>query len=55
MPFMESFENEGIHEPPAGWVGDGSTAGVMKDTFNIQRFTTVETDFTADDPGPPTH
>jgi len=26
----------------------------MKDTFNIQRFTTVERDFTADDPGPPT-
>jgi len=26
----------------------------MKDTFNIQRFTAVERDFTADDPGPPT-
>jgi FtsP/CotA-like multicopper oxidase with cupredoxin domain len=33
-------------------VGDKPTAGVMKDTINMVRFSTVEIDFTADDPGP---
>jgi FtsP/CotA-like multicopper oxidase with cupredoxin domain len=32
-------------------VGDRSSAGVMKDTINMERFSTVEIDFTADDPG----
>ncbi len=29
-----------------------ATAGVMKDTINMARFSTVEVDFVADDPGP---
>jgi FtsP/CotA-like multicopper oxidase with cupredoxin domain len=33
-------------------VGDKATAGVMKDTVNMTRFSTVEIDFVADDPGP---
>ena len=33
-------------------VGDKATAGVMKDTINMTRFSTVEFDFVADDPGP---
>jgi FtsP/CotA-like multicopper oxidase with cupredoxin domain len=33
-------------------VGDKATAGVMKDTINMTRFSSVEIDFTADDPGP---
>jgi FtsP/CotA-like multicopper oxidase with cupredoxin domain len=33
-------------------VGDKATAGVMKDTVNMTRFSTVEIDFIADDPGP---
>jgi FtsP/CotA-like multicopper oxidase with cupredoxin domain len=33
-------------------VGDRTTAGLMKDTINMDRFSTVEIDFTADDPGP---
>ena len=33
-------------------VGDRPTAGVMKDTVNMTRFSTVEIDFVADDPGP---
>jgi FtsP/CotA-like multicopper oxidase with cupredoxin domain len=33
-------------------VGDKSTVGVMKDTINMTRFSTVEIDFVADDPGP---
>jgi FtsP/CotA-like multicopper oxidase with cupredoxin domain len=33
-------------------VGDKPTAGVMKDTINMTRFSTVEIDFVADDPGP---
>jgi len=33
-------------------VGDKTTAGVMKDTINMTRFSTVEIDFVADDPGP---
>ena len=33
-------------------VGDKPTAGVMKDTVNMTRFSTVEIDFVADDPGP---
>jgi FtsP/CotA-like multicopper oxidase with cupredoxin domain len=33
-------------------VGDKTTAGVMKDTINMTRFSTVEIDFIADDPGP---
>jgi FtsP/CotA-like multicopper oxidase with cupredoxin domain len=33
-------------------VGDKSTAGVMKDTVNMTRYSTVEIDFVADDPGP---
>ena len=33
-------------------VGDKVTAGVMKDTINMTRFSTVEIDFVADDPGP---
>jgi len=33
-------------------VGDKSTAGVMKDTINMTRFSTVEVDFVANDPGP---
>jgi FtsP/CotA-like multicopper oxidase with cupredoxin domain len=33
-------------------VGDKATAGVMKDTINMTRFSTVEVDFIADDPGP---
>ena len=33
-------------------VGDKSTAGVIKDTINMTRFSTVEIDFIADDPGP---
>jgi hypothetical protein len=33
-------------------VGDQATAGVMKDTINMTRFSTVEIDFIADDPGP---
>jgi FtsP/CotA-like multicopper oxidase with cupredoxin domain len=33
-------------------VGDKATAGVMKDTINMTRFSTVEIDFVANDPGP---
>ena len=33
-------------------VGDKATAGVMKDTINMTRFSSVEIDFTADDAGP---
>jgi FtsP/CotA-like multicopper oxidase with cupredoxin domain len=33
-------------------VGEKATAGVMKDTVNMTRFSTVEIDFVADDPGP---
>jgi FtsP/CotA-like multicopper oxidase with cupredoxin domain len=33
-------------------VGDKATAGVLKDTVNMTRFSTVEIDFIADDPGP---
>jgi FtsP/CotA-like multicopper oxidase with cupredoxin domain len=33
-------------------IGDKATAGVMKDTINMTRFSTVEIDFVADDPGP---
>ena len=33
-------------------IGDKPTAGVMKDTINMTRFSTVEIDFVADDPGP---
>jgi FtsP/CotA-like multicopper oxidase with cupredoxin domain len=33
-------------------IGDKSTAGVMKDTVNMTRFSKVEIDFIADDPGP---
>jgi len=33
-------------------VGDKATAGVMKDTVNMTRYSTVEIDFVADDPGP---
>jgi FtsP/CotA-like multicopper oxidase with cupredoxin domain len=32
-------------------VGDKPTAGVMKDTINMTRYSTVEIDFVADDPG----
>jgi FtsP/CotA-like multicopper oxidase with cupredoxin domain len=32
-------------------IGDKPTAGVMKDTVNMTRFSTVEIDFVADDPG----
>jgi FtsP/CotA-like multicopper oxidase with cupredoxin domain len=41
-----------LHVPRVTKVGDRSTAGVMKDTINMDRFSTVEIDFTADDPGP---
>ena len=33
-------------------VGDKPTAGVLKDTINMTRFSSVEIDFVADDPGP---
>jgi FtsP/CotA-like multicopper oxidase with cupredoxin domain len=33
-------------------VGDKPTAGVMKDTVNMTRFSTLEIDFVANDPGP---
>ena len=33
-------------------IGQKPTAGLMKDTLNMVRFTTAEIDFTADDPGP---
>jgi FtsP/CotA-like multicopper oxidase with cupredoxin domain len=33
-------------------VSDKATAGVIKDTVNMTRFSTVEIDFVADDPGP---
>jgi FtsP/CotA-like multicopper oxidase with cupredoxin domain len=33
-------------------VGDKATAGVMKDTINMTRFSSVEIDFIASDPGP---
>jgi FtsP/CotA-like multicopper oxidase with cupredoxin domain len=33
-------------------IGDKATAGVMKDTVNMTRFSKVEIDFVADDPGP---
>lgn len=33
-------------------VADKRTAGVMKDTINMTRFSSVEIDFIADDPGP---
>jgi FtsP/CotA-like multicopper oxidase with cupredoxin domain len=33
-------------------VGDKKTAGLMKDTVNMTRFSSVEIDFVADDPGP---
>src|SRR4051794_7253049 len=33
-------------------VGDKKTAGLMKDTINMTRFSSVEIDFIADDPGP---
>jgi FtsP/CotA-like multicopper oxidase with cupredoxin domain len=33
-------------------MGDKTTAGLMKDTINMTRFSTVEIDFVANDPGP---
>jgi FtsP/CotA-like multicopper oxidase with cupredoxin domain len=33
-------------------VADKATAGVIKDTVNMTRFSSVEIDFVADDPGP---
>jgi FtsP/CotA-like multicopper oxidase with cupredoxin domain len=33
-------------------VGDKTTAGLMKDTINMTRFSKLEIDFVADDPGP---
>jgi FtsP/CotA-like multicopper oxidase with cupredoxin domain len=33
-------------------IGDKATAGLMKDTINMTRFSTVEIDFIANDPGP---
>jgi FtsP/CotA-like multicopper oxidase with cupredoxin domain len=33
-------------------IGDKATAGVMKDTVNMTRFSSVEIDFVANDPGP---
>ena len=33
-------------------IGDKTTAGVIKDTINMTRFSSVEIDFVADDPGP---
>jgi FtsP/CotA-like multicopper oxidase with cupredoxin domain len=33
-------------------VGDKGTAGLMKDTINMTRFSSVEIDFVANDPGP---
>ena len=33
-------------------VGDKTTAGLMKDTINMTRFSSVEIDFVADNPGP---
>ena len=33
-------------------VGDKQTAGLMKDTINMTRFSKLEIDFVADDPGP---
>jgi FtsP/CotA-like multicopper oxidase with cupredoxin domain len=33
-------------------IGDKATAGIMKDTVNMTRFSSVEIDFIADDPGP---
>jgi FtsP/CotA-like multicopper oxidase with cupredoxin domain len=33
-------------------VGDRATAGILKDTINMTRFSSVEIDFIADDPGP---
>jgi FtsP/CotA-like multicopper oxidase with cupredoxin domain len=33
-------------------VGDKTTSGVIKDTINMTRFSSVEIDFVADDPGP---
>jgi FtsP/CotA-like multicopper oxidase with cupredoxin domain len=33
-------------------INDKATAGVMKDTINMTRFSMVEVDFVADDPGP---
>ena len=33
-------------------IGEKATAGVMKDTVNMTRFSSVEFDFVADDPGP---
>jgi FtsP/CotA-like multicopper oxidase with cupredoxin domain len=33
-------------------IGDKATAGVRKDTVNMTRFSSVEIDFIADDPGP---
>jgi FtsP/CotA-like multicopper oxidase with cupredoxin domain len=33
-------------------IGDKATAGVMKDTVNMTRFSSVQIDFVADDPGP---
>ena len=32
--------------------GDKPTAGLMTDTINMTRYSTVEIDFVADDPGP---
>jgi FtsP/CotA-like multicopper oxidase with cupredoxin domain len=39
------------HTFEATKVGDKSTAGVMKDTINMTRFSSVEIDFVADNPG----
>jgi FtsP/CotA-like multicopper oxidase with cupredoxin domain len=33
-------------------IGDKPTAGIMKDTVNMTRFSSVQIDFVADDPGP---
>jgi FtsP/CotA-like multicopper oxidase with cupredoxin domain len=33
-------------------VGDKTTSGVMKDTINMTRYSSIEIDFVADDPGP---
>jgi hypothetical protein len=51
----KSGDNHPVHLPPQllkSPVGDKPTAGVAKDTVNMTRFSTVEIDFVADDPGP---
>jgi FtsP/CotA-like multicopper oxidase with cupredoxin domain len=56
LMFNKSGDNHPVHLHRHTFevtkVGGKPTAGVMKDTINMTRFSSVEVDFIADDPGP---